>query len=80
MAREPIIVKQIDAVQMKIEAEGKLTLNSKMLPEVAKWQVGEVYRLMTVDIRQVASRELEDGVIESDFEIIGAESDGRRTS
>ena len=35
---EPLIVKQLDAVQMKIEAEGKLTINSKMLPEVAKWQ------------------------------------------
>ena len=77
MAQTPIIVKQLDAVQMKIEAEGRLTINSKMLPEVAKWQVGEVYRLIKVDIRQTASRELEDGVIESDFEIIGTESDGR---
>ena len=77
MADKPIIVRQIDAVQMKIEAEGRLTINSKMLPEVAKWQTGEVYRLKTVDIRQIASRELEDGVIEADFEIIGTESDGR---
>ena len=74
---QPLIVHQIDAVQMKIEAEGRLTINSKMLPEVAKWQTGEVYRLKTVDIRQTASRELEDGVIEGDFEIIGTESDGR---
>ena len=45
MADKPLIVKQLDAVQMKIEAEGRLTINSKMLPEVAKWKVGETYRL-----------------------------------
>jgi len=74
MADKPIIVKQLDAVQMKIEAEGRLKINSKMLPEVAKWKVGEVYRLSNVEMRQIASRELEDGVIEGDFELMGAES------
>ena len=76
MAREPIIVKQLDAMQLKIESEGRLTINSKMLPEVADWKVGEVYRLSRVDIRQTSSRELQDGVIEGEFEIIGAESNG----
>ena len=74
MAREPIIVKQLDAMQLKIESEGKLTINSKMLPEVVDWKVGEVYRLSRVEIRQTSSRELQDGVIEGEFEIIGAES------
>ena len=74
MAREPIIVKQLDAMQLKIESEGKLTINSKMLPEVVDWKVGEVYRLSRVEIRQISSRELQDGVIEGEFEIIGAES------
>ena len=76
MAIEPIIVKQLDAVQMKIEAEGRLMINSKMLPEVAKWKVGETYLLKNVEIRQINSREIEDGIIEGKFEIIGAESDG----
>jgi len=80
MAKEPLIVHQIDAVQMKIEAEGKLTINSKMLPEVAKWKTGEVYRLTIVDIIQTANRVLSDGVIEADFEITGTESDGRSAS
>ena len=74
MAKEPIIVKQLDAMQLKIESEGKLTINSKMLPEVVDWKVGEVYRLSRVEIRQTSSRELQDGVIEGEFEIIGAES------
>ena len=71
---QPLIVKQLDAVQMKIEAEGRLTLNSKMLPEVAKWKTGEVYRLKSIEIRQKSSREIEDGVIEADFEIMGTEN------
>lgn len=71
---QPLIVKQLDAVQMKIEAEGRLTINSKMLPEVEKWQTGETYRLKKVEIRQTASREIEDGIIESDFEIISTQN------
>ena len=49
MAREPIIVKQLDAVQMKIEPEGRLTLNSKMLPEITEWQTGEKYKVKIID-------------------------------
>ena len=72
--REPIIVKQLDAMQLKPEAEGNLTLNSKMLPEIAKWQVGEKYKVKIVEMVQKSSREIEDNVIEADFEVLAVEN------
>ena len=72
--REPVIVKQIDAVQFKIEPEGRLTLNSKMLPEIKEWQTGETYRLKSIEMVQMANRKLNDGVIEADFDLRGVEN------
>lgn len=66
---EPPIVKQLEAVSLSIQPEGRVFLNSKMLPEVADWQVGEHYILSQVDMIQKTSRELEDGTIEAEFEI-----------
>ena len=72
--KEPVIVKQIDAVQFKIEPEGRLTINSKMLPEIKEWQTGETYRLKSIEMVQKSSRQIEDGVIESEFEVRGVEN------
>ena len=72
--KEPLIVRQVGALQAKIEAEGKLTLNSELLPEIEDWQTGETYQVNITRMRQVASRELPDGTIESDFEILRVEN------
>ena len=67
--KEPLIVKQLEAVMLKVEPEGRVFLNSRMLPEVADWQVGEHYILSQVDMVQINSRILEDGTVEAEFEI-----------
>ena len=66
---EPPIVKQLKAVSLSIQPEGRVFLNSKMLPEIADWQVGEHYILSQVDMIQKTSRQLEDGTVEAEFEI-----------
>ena len=76
---EPAIVKQLEAVSLSIQPEGRVFLNSKMLPEIADWQVGEHYILVQVDMLQKTSRQLEDGTVEAEFDIkiVESKSDGR---
>ena len=66
---EPAIVKQLEAVSLSIQPEGRVFLNSKMLPEVKDWQVGEHYILTQVDMVQINSRMLDDGTFEAEFDI-----------
>ena len=66
---EPAIVKQLEAVSLSIQPEGRVFLNSKMLPEVKDWQVGEHYILTQVDMVQINSRMLDDGTVEAEFDI-----------
>ena len=72
--KEPLIVKQLEAVSLSIQPEGRVFLNSKMLPEIKDWQVGEHYILSQVDMVQINSRMLEDGTVEAEFEIKIVES------
>lgn len=72
--REPQIVKQLEAVSLSIQPEGRVFLNSKMLREIADWHVGEHYTLSRIEMLQKTSRELEDGTIEAEFEIKLVES------
>ena len=76
--KEPLIVKQLEAISLSIQPEGRVFLNSKMLPEVKDWQVGEHYILSQVDMVQKTSRQLEDGTVEAEFDIKIVEAkDGR---
>ena len=72
--KEPLIVKQLEAESLSIQPEGRVFLNSKMLPEIKEWQVGEHYILSQVDMVQINSRMLEDGTVEAEFEIKIVES------
>ena len=67
--KEPPIVKQLEAVTLSIQPEGRVFLNSKMLPEIADWKVGEHYILAQVDMVQRDSRLLDDGTVEAEFDI-----------
>ena len=55
------------------DVENKITLRSSMVSEIKKWVTGEKYELEDVKLVQLASRELEDGTIESEFEITSVE-------
>ena len=63
---------QVEAIERSIpkifEVENKLKVDSKMLPAIEKWITGEDYKI-SIEVTQLASRELEDGTIESEFEI-----------
>ena len=67
--KEPPIVKQLEAVSLSIQPEGTVFLNSKMLPEVADWSVGEHYIIAQIDMVQTGSKLLEDGTVEAEFDI-----------
>ena len=56
------------------EVENKLKIDSKMLPAIKSWVTGEDYKLDSVSMTQLASRELEDGTIEAEFEIKSAKA------
>lgn len=64
----PHITDQIEAIERVIKPEGRLTLNSKKLKQVKEWKTGEDYEVK-MTIHQENSNELEDGTIESRFEV-----------
>lgn len=70
----------LDALERKMpkifDVENKLQIDSKMVPEVKDWVTGEDYRLTEVIMTQLASRELKDGTIESEFEIKSIKANG----
>ena len=74
--KETLIVKQLEAVSLSIQPEGRVFLNSKMLPEIVGWHNGEHYVLGRVDIIQKESRQLEDGTHEAEFDIKIVEAKG----
>lgn len=63
----------IEAIERNLpkifDVENKIKLTDKQLPAVKDWKVGEDYKLTEVKITELASRELEDGTIEADFEV-----------
>ena len=50
------------------DVKDKVTLNSSLLKDIKDWKVGSNYKV-ELSIRQLATRELEDDSITSDFEI-----------
>lgn len=64
---------QIEALEHSMpkafSVENKLVVDSSVLPEVKDWKTGVDYRLKEVIMTQIASRELENGRIQSEFEI-----------
>ena len=63
----------VEAIERKMpkifEVDNKIKVTSDKLSEIKNWITGEDYRLTDVRITQLASRELEDGTIESEFEV-----------
>lgn len=58
------------------DAKNKITLRSDMVSEIKEWVNGVDYRFTEVIATQLASRQLEDGTIEAEFEIKSAKANG----
>ena len=63
--------KQIGAIEMAV-VKPRVHLDSKMLPQIKDWKVGEKYDIM-LRVKQVGLREMEGGGMEGAFEIMKAE-------
>lgn len=62
-------VEAIERSMPKIfNAEDKVKLNSKMIPQIKDWKNDVDYKISLV-ATQLASRVLEDGTVEAEFEI-----------
>lgn len=68
-----MLKKQIGAIE--IEMKPRLYLDSKILPAIKDWEVGEEYDIL-LRVKQVGLREREDGGrLEADFVILSAKED-----
>ena len=69
MARNESLEALERSIPKIFEVDNKIKVTSSMLPEVKGWVTGEDYTLSNVVMTQLASRELKNGEIESEFEI-----------
>ena len=77
MARNKEQIEAIERNMPKIfEVENKFQVNSTMVPEIKKWVNDVDYRFTEIIATQLASRVLEDGTTEAEFEIKSAKANG----
>lgn len=77
MARNKEQVEALERSLPKIfDVENKFTVNSKQVPEIKEWVNDVDYRFTEIIATQLASRSLEDGTIEAEFEIKSAKANG----
>lgn len=64
---------QVEALERKapkiFDVRNKFTIDSALVPEIKKWSNSVDYKFKDITVTQLASRTLEDGTIEAEFEI-----------
>lgn len=71
---------QVEALERKMpkifDVENKIKVDSNMVPEIKEWVNDVDYRFTEIIATQLASRVLEDGTTEAEFEIKSAKANG----
>lgn len=76
MARKESVEALERSMPKIFDAENTFKVNSEMVPEIKEWVNNVDYRFTEVIATQLASRVLEDGTVEAEFEIKSATANG----